>query len=731
VNSGKFTGGKNLDDTIVKTNIEAAAEIARQVRLRDIGGIIVCDFIDMSSESDRNKVIKSLEDGLRKDRTRSTIQSFSPLGLLEFTRKRVGKDLAGQLRATCPMCSGLGSVMSPESVTISTFRQIAQHKNGHAEHVHVAASPQVAAQIEFWYEEELRTLAERVNTPIDVRVDPAVHPETPLVVWGPGLPELPPVRVGDEFEVELLASRLPTATSAAAVVNGRLIEVENAANAAGNAIKIRIIDVDGADILAEPRFPIGTGSGAAAIGAGDGKKRRRRGGRGRKPLTVAEQQEELRELAEEAAKGIGARPVPVIGISTTEEAVAEEQVARNEGAPKHVTPAVASDVEDLLADALDAPSVHPPRGRGRGGRGSRGSEAPPTRQPVPPPFRPAPPPSGGGLAPLPGESLSGALVAKLPGETLSGDRVNELVTPPPPVRERPVPVPAAAAPYQAPESDEADTAPGDAEAGDQPGRKRRRRRRRGRGNGNGVAGETGAVAPATAGVYLDAEDDESPEPIIAAAAPSSGVPETLIENDGRKRRRRRRRRRGANGAATGVLGVPGTLPDRHIIRVDGEGGAQPTGENAPPQPNRALAPWNRRKKGEIAIEPPPPSLTAPPEEVHVTAPSRRRAPARPAAAGRGGRTASIEAVEIKALPAPARKKASATAGAAKKTSTRTTSAKKTAEPKAAAKKSVAKKSVAKKSSAVKSTAAKKSTATAKKTPARKATSAKKTVRKKT
>ena len=82
VNSGKFTGGKNLDDTIVKTNIEAAAEIARQVRLRDIGGIIVCDFIDMSSEADRNRVIKSLEDGLRKDRTRSTIQSFSPLGLL-------------------------------------------------------------------------------------------------------------------------------------------------------------------------------------------------------------------------------------------------------------------------------------------------------------------------------------------------------------------------------------------------------------------------------------------------------------------------------------------------------------------------------------------------------------------------------------------------------------------------------------------------------------------------
>jgi len=661
VNSGKFTGGKNLDDTIVKTNIEAAAEIARQVRLRDIGGIIVCDFIDMSSESDRNKVIKSLEDGLRKDRTRSTIQSFSPLGLLEFTRKRVGKDLAGQLRSTCPMCTGLGSVMSPETVTISTFRQVAQHKNGHADHVHVAASPHVAAQMEFWYEEELRRLAERVKMPIDVRVDPAVHPESPLVVWGSALPELPPVRVGDEFEVELLDTRLPVATSAAAVVNGRLIEVENAANAAGSAIKVRIIDVDGADILAEPRVPIG----AAAAASGEGKKRRRRGGRGRKPLTAAEQQAELRELAEEAAKGLGARPVPVIGISTTEEAVAEELVGRNEGAPKHVTPAAVAG--GIPPDAADIPSVHPPRGRGDRGRPAG---PPAARQPDQPAFRAAP---SGGVAPLPGESLSGALVAKLPGEKLSGDRVSELLAAPPPR------VSAAPAAPEVPALG-AEDAPG--EAGEGPGRKRRRRRRRGRG---------GSVAAAD----VTAGDDETPEPVVAAAAPAPASPVATTEVDGRKRRRRRRRRRGGSGAAaSGVLGPAATLPDRHIIRVDGDGGAQPTGEVAPPAPVRALAPWNRPKKGEIAIEPPPPSLTAPVEEIRTTAPSRRRAPARQTTAAR---VASIEAAEIKALPAPRKK--------------------------AAAKKTVAKKSVAKKTTA-RATAAKKA-------PARKATSAKKTVRKKT
>ncbi|MDQ2872791.1 MAG: Rne/Rng family ribonuclease, partial [Candidatus Eremiobacteraeota bacterium] len=146
VNSGKFTGGKNLEDTIVKTNVEAAAEIARQVRLRDIGGIVVCDFIDMSSESSRNKVIQTLEAGLRKDRTRATIQSFSNLGLLEFTRKRVGKDLGAQLRGACPTCSGLGSVMSPQSVAIETLRKIRAEGTHDADRaILVESAPTVAA----------------------------------------------------------------------------------------------------------------------------------------------------------------------------------------------------------------------------------------------------------------------------------------------------------------------------------------------------------------------------------------------------------------------------------------------------------------------------------------------------------------------------------------------------------------------------------------------------------
>ncbi len=178
VNSGKFTGGRNLEDTILKTNIEAAEEIARQVRLRDIGGIIVVDFIDMASEASRDKVVKTMEESLRRDRTRATIQSFSNLGLLEFTRKRIGRDLGSQLRGACPTCAGMGSVMSAQSVAIETFRRIrSEAGNGAAGDVVVHVAPTVAVQMDYWYEEECEALARSIERPIHVRVDPMIHPE--------------------------------------------------------------------------------------------------------------------------------------------------------------------------------------------------------------------------------------------------------------------------------------------------------------------------------------------------------------------------------------------------------------------------------------------------------------------------------------------------------------------------------------------------------------------------
>ncbi|MGH7715978.1 MAG: ribonuclease E/G, partial [Vulcanimicrobiaceae bacterium] len=330
VNSGKFTGGKNLEDTILKTNIEAASEIARQVRLRDIGGIIVCDFIDMRRESSRNQVIEMLEKGLRRDRTRSTIQSFSALGLLEFTRKRVGRDLAQQLRSSCPSCSGLGTVMSPETVAIDAFRRIREHHHTHAatngKPIHVVSSPTVAAQIDYWYEDELEALASELGSKIDVRVDTALGPDRLRIVSNGDVKKLPlTVRVGDEVEVDIISAGLPNTSSGLAVIDGRLVEVENAAGAVGQAMKIKVIDIDEGEteILAELRTPV--------AGEEPSRRRRRRGGRGRKrPLTAAEQAEELRELAEEAERGLSARSA--IGISTAEEAESEAAAEKTKAA---------------------------------------------------------------------------------------------------------------------------------------------------------------------------------------------------------------------------------------------------------------------------------------------------------------------------------------------------------------------------------------------------------------
>jgi ribonuclease G len=255
VNTGKFTGGRNLEDTIVKTNIEAAAEIARQVRLRDIGGIIVVDFIDMAHERSREQVISTLTEALRRDRTRSTIQVFSKLGLLEFTRKRVGKDLAGQLRSDCPYCSGLGTVMSSETVAISVLRQIRNllGRNGQARKLDVVADPGVATQLLGWYVDEFRKLARDHDADIAVYVDSQRHREHVIVEDARRMRAAP--MTGSTVEAELLAVRLPNPASGVAEINGYLVEVKDAANATGQTVKLRVEAVEGNLVratLAEP-----------------------------------------------------------------------------------------------------------------------------------------------------------------------------------------------------------------------------------------------------------------------------------------------------------------------------------------------------------------------------------------------------------------------------------------------------------------------------------------------
>jgi hypothetical protein len=395
VNSGKFTGGRNLEDTILKTNIEAAEEIARQVRLRDIGGIIVVDFIDMSSEASRDRVINTMEENLRRDRTRATIQSFSNLGLLEFTRKRIGKDLGSQLRGACPTCNGMGSVMSAQSVAIETFRRIRDEtRNGAPGDVVVHVAPTVAVQMEFWYDEECQDLSKTIERPIRVRVDPMIHPEKARVELVGSLKAAKEraVRVGDEHEVELLAGRLPNPTSSAAIVDGRVAEVENAANNAGNFVRIRVLDVDDERdyILAE----------LVTAGA---KARRKRPGR-RAEISAAEQTRQLRELAEDAARQSAARP-PIGITSITEEEEAQDKALdaerRGEAQPDAIV-IVEGAVQHATGGEGDGHRKRRRRRRrGRGGReGGDETAAAVSQAPAPASQVPAPAPAPFEAAPF-------------------------------------------------------------------------------------------------------------------------------------------------------------------------------------------------------------------------------------------------------------------------------------------------------------------------------------------
>ncbi len=127
VNSGKFRKTKTLEETALEINLAAAKEIARQLRLRDIGGIIVIDFIDMKNEENKKLLLETLEKELAKDRARTKIVSMSDLGLVEMTRKRVKKSLGKSLTMTCPYCEGKGRVKSLETVAFEVEREILQN----------------------------------------------------------------------------------------------------------------------------------------------------------------------------------------------------------------------------------------------------------------------------------------------------------------------------------------------------------------------------------------------------------------------------------------------------------------------------------------------------------------------------------------------------------------------------------------------------------------------------
>jgi ribonuclease G len=178
VNTGRYVGKRNLQETILKTNLEAVKEIAYQLRLRNIGGIIIVDFIDMDRPSDREKVSNALQEALRKDKQKTNILKISELGLVQMTRKRTRESLTRTLCEQCPYCEGKGFLKSHTTVAYEILRAIKRDiSDEHSTCVEVTAHPEVVKLLIEQESEQLEEIQNKFHTKIQLIPDPNLFQE--------------------------------------------------------------------------------------------------------------------------------------------------------------------------------------------------------------------------------------------------------------------------------------------------------------------------------------------------------------------------------------------------------------------------------------------------------------------------------------------------------------------------------------------------------------------------
>ncbi|HXT17864.1 MAG TPA: Rne/Rng family ribonuclease [Gemmatimonadaceae bacterium] len=188
VNSGRYTGKKDPEKTILRTNLEAAREVARQARLRDLGGIIVCDFIDMETKANRDKVLQELRTHLGRDRARTKAFAVSELGLIEMTRQRVRQSHLQNMTEACPTCHGTGRVFTAETIARRVERSIRRvGLEGRKDPLVVRIHPEVAMYVLENEKDLLKKLEKAVGFGLELRDDPLLKPdEFKLVVKSAG-----------------------------------------------------------------------------------------------------------------------------------------------------------------------------------------------------------------------------------------------------------------------------------------------------------------------------------------------------------------------------------------------------------------------------------------------------------------------------------------------------------------------------------------------------------------
>ena len=294
VNSGSFIGrgkGARLEDTITKTNLEAAEEVVRQLRLRDIGGIIVIDFIDMARARNREAVLKTLRKSLDEDRTKTFVVEISPLGLVEMTRQNVTDGVREIMTRPCPTCDGEGVIKSEETIAIEFERQMRDlAKETSAQALLIQMNPRVSAEF----------------TGNDARVLHAIEEETGKWFHFEGSEGLPlehfnvllegdreqvleralPFREGEEVHVEIIEPHMYSPGDAVAKIDGYIISIRGGTRYVGEKHMVRIEEVGRTAAVASLVDVKGPSDQAGSDDDGDdvesnSRRRGRRGGRRR------------------------------------------------------------------------------------------------------------------------------------------------------------------------------------------------------------------------------------------------------------------------------------------------------------------------------------------------------------------------------------------------------------------------------------------------------------------
>jgi ribonuclease G len=311
INSGSFTGrgkGARLEDTITRTNLEAADEVVRQLRLRDIGGIIVIDFIDMSRARNRDAVLKTLRKALDEDRTKTYVVEISPLGLVEMTRQNVTEGVREILTKTCPTCDGEGVVLSEETVAIDTERKLRElaAERPATDAFLIQVHPRVAALLAGGPGRPLLAIEEETGKHFHFEGTEALPIDHFRVALEGARDEVEeralPFREGEEVLVTIEEPHMYAEDDAVAKLDGYVISVNGAGKLLGKKTLVRIESVgrsaasatlvEGADVVDAAPKAASTSRAAGAGAGGDGEKkprrRGRRGGRGRRKPADAE-----------------------------------------------------------------------------------------------------------------------------------------------------------------------------------------------------------------------------------------------------------------------------------------------------------------------------------------------------------------------------------------------------------------------------------------------------------